>query len=68
MLLVPRDFDGPKASLSIVIWVPYLYSEVSITARPFFERMGFKVIKHQEVEVKGQHLTNYVMKKYLSRN
>ncbi|ENO8976109.1 GNAT family N-acetyltransferase [Vibrio parahaemolyticus] len=48
--------------------LPYLYSEVSITARPFFERMGFKVIKHQEVEVRGQHLTNYVMKKYLSRN
>lgn len=29
------------------------YSEVSITARPFYERFGFKVIQEQTVEVRG---------------
>lgn len=42
-----------------------LYSEVSITARPFYERMGFKVVKEQQVEMRGQVLTNFVMEKHL---
>ena len=40
-----------------------LHSEVSITARPFYEKFGFKVIKEQIVEVRGQKLRNYVMEK-----
>ncbi|WP_047043233.1 GNAT family N-acetyltransferase [Vibrio mexicanus] len=40
------------------------YSEVSITARPFFEHFGFKTIKEQKVEIRGQMLTNFVMEKY----
>jgi putative acetyltransferase len=39
------------------------YSHVSISAKPFFEYFGFKVIKSQQVEVRGQVLTNYVMEK-----
>ncbi|GLT16430.1 acetyltransferase [Vibrio zhanjiangensis] len=42
-----------------------LYSEVSITARPFYERMGFKVVREQQVEMRGQFLTNFVMEQYL---
>ncbi|PSV18865.1 GNAT family N-acetyltransferase [Photobacterium kishitanii] len=41
-----------------------LYSEVSITARPFYEYFGFKVVQAQEVEVRGQKLRNFVMEKY----
>lgn len=41
------------------------YSEVSITARPFYEHFGFKVVQAQEVEVRGQKLTNFVMEKYV---
>lgn len=37
------------------------YSHVSITARPFFEKMGFTVRKQQDINVRGQVLTNYVM-------
>lgn len=40
------------------------YSEVSITARPFFEYFGFEVVKHQEIEIRGQTLRNFIMKKY----
>ncbi|WP_394145628.1 GNAT family N-acetyltransferase [Vibrio atypicus] len=40
-----------------------LYSNVSITARPFYEKMGFEMIKEQEIEVRGAVLRNYVMVK-----
>ncbi len=40
------------------------YSEVSITARPFYERFGFKVIQEQTIEVRGQKLCNFVMEKF----
>ncbi|MEZ9146825.1 GNAT family N-acetyltransferase [Vibrio sp. 10N.286.52.C3] len=39
------------------------FSEVSITARPFYEHLGFKVVNEQEVEMRGVKLTNYVMEK-----
>ncbi|MFA0070915.1 GNAT family N-acetyltransferase, partial [Vibrio breoganii] len=39
------------------------FSEVSITARPFYEHFGFKVVNEQEVEMRGVKLTNYVMEK-----
>ncbi|MDE6005216.1 MAG: GNAT family N-acetyltransferase [Oscillospiraceae bacterium] len=35
----------------------------SITAKPFFEKRGFIVIKKQEVERKGIFLTNFLMEK-----
>ncbi|MBC5853361.1 GNAT family N-acetyltransferase [Vibrio metschnikovii] len=40
------------------------YSEVSITARPFYERFGFNVIQEQTIEVRGQKLCNFVMEKF----
>ena len=42
-----------------------LYGEVSITARPVFERHGFKVLTYQTVETNGQSLGNYRMEKLL---
>ena len=42
-----------------------LYSEVSITARPFFERRGFSVIAAQVVTARGQKFLNYRMEKFL---
>lgn len=40
-----------------------LMSDVSKTARPFFERMGFIVKTEQIVEIKGVEMTNYKMSK-----
>lgn len=37
----------------------------SITAKPFFEKHGYIVLKQQKVERNGQVLTNYFMEKYL---
>ncbi len=41
--------------------LPRLHAQVSKTAKPFFEYIGFQVINPQQVEVRGEMLTNYVM-------
>ncbi len=42
-----------------------LFTEASITARPFFEKRGFSLIAEQQVETRGQLLTNFRMQKIL---
>lgn len=39
---------------------------VSITARPFFLKQGYELVKQQEVEYNGQRFTNYAMKKQVA--
>lgn len=38
-------------------------THASITAKPFFEKRGYRVVKEQQVERSGVKLTNYVMEK-----
>ncbi len=45
--------------------IDHLYTEASITARPFFLRQGFTTIQAQEVTVRGCHFRNYTMAKNL---
>lgn len=45
--------------------ITILTTEASITAKHFFEKRGYKVIKEQQVERKGGVLTNYLMEKNL---
>ena len=40
-------------------------TDASITAKPFFEKRGFVVLKKQTVETRGQTLVNYKMEKTL---
>jgi putative acetyltransferase len=42
-----------------------LFTEASLTARPFFERRGFSVVAFQRLEKRGQLLTNFRMEKAL---
>jgi putative acetyltransferase len=42
-----------------------LDTDASITARPFFETHGFHVIRSQIVELRGQRLMNFRMRKRL---
>jgi putative acetyltransferase len=56
-----RTVEAQAAELSIV----RLFAEVSITARPFFERCGFSIVQQQIVVRQGIKLTNYVMEKRL---
>ena len=39
---------------------------ISITAKPFFQRMGFAVVKEQTVDCRGEIFTNFAMEKILS--
>lgn len=43
-----------------------LFTQASLTARPFFERRGFHSIRSQQVEIRGVKLRNDVMEKHLS--
>lgn len=43
-----------------------IFAEVSITARPFFEKHGFTIVEEQTVDLLGIKLTNYKMEKYLT--
>lgn len=42
-----------------------LYTEASITAKPFFLHKGFSVIREQQVERGGEVFINYAMEKFL---
>ncbi|AJC79539.1 GCN5-related N-acetyltransferase protein [Rhizobium etli bv. phaseoli str. IE4803] len=44
-----------------------IYTEASRTARPFFERRGFRVITKQTVEKRGQSLENFLMEKLYAK-
>lgn len=69
-----KDFQGQRVGTKILeqieltaknLEIPKLFVEASITAKPFFERRGFLVVKKQEVERRGQKLINFVMEKLL---
>lgn len=42
-----------------------VFTEASITARPFFERWGFRVVREQTVVRRGVELTKFAMEKPL---
>jgi putative acetyltransferase len=46
--------------------VARLFTEASITARPFFERQGFTLIAVQEVACRGALFVNYRMERLLT--
>lgn len=45
-----------------------LETDASITARPFFERHGFVVVRHQTPTVRGVAMTNFRMRRSLPRD
>ncbi len=42
-----------------------IFTEASVTAKPFFERRGFRIVREQIVVVRGVGMTNFVMEKDL---
>lgn len=49
--------------LENIVSVEKIVTHASITAKPFFEKRGYVVIKEQQVFRKGIALTNYIMEK-----
>lgn len=73
-LFVHKDFQRQKIASTIVeiieqrairLDMETIYTESSITARPFFEKMGYEVLVEQNKLHNGQRFINYVMKKNL---
>jgi putative acetyltransferase len=75
MMYVHPDFKGRGVANALMAKVEEaaaeqklgrLYTEASITAKPFFEKKGFRVIAPQTVHVRGQDLVNYRMEKFMT--
>lgn len=68
-LYVHKDYQGRGTAtlicdeLEAAFPVDKFTTHASVTARPFFEKRGYKVVKEQQVERSGILLTNYVMEK-----
>lgn len=68
-LYIHKDYQGMGIATAICdalekyIGKGSITTHASITARPFFEKRGYQVMKEQQVERQGIHLTNYVMEK-----
>lgn len=67
-LFVHTDYQGKGIATAICDQLEQFVEEnitthASITARTFFEKRGYKVVKEQQVERQGIFLTNYVMVK-----
>ena len=43
--------------------IKHYFSQVSITAKPFFEHFGFKVVEQKLLEVRGEELISFYMEK-----
>lgn len=73
-LFVHKDYQGKGVASLLVekllqeakkMGYSEIYTEASITARPFFMAKGFHVVKKQNKEHNGEFFINYVMKKDL---
>lgn len=68
-LYVHKDYQKKGVATAIcnalegAVDTAQITTHASITAKPFFEKRGYQVIKQQHVERGGMALINYVMKK-----
>ncbi|PIH06053.1 GNAT family N-acetyltransferase [Clostridium combesii] len=73
-LYVHKDHQGIGVATTIVSeleryaqenHISIVTTNASITAKPFFKKRGYEVVKEQFVERNGQFLKNFIMKKVL---
>ena len=65
-LFVHLDYQGKGIATAICNHLESavqanIVTHASITARPFFEKRGYNVVKEQQVERQGIFLTNFIM-------
>jgi putative acetyltransferase len=60
---IARALFDRVISWALTRGIRHLRSEVSITARPFFESIGFRVFRKQVVERRGVSLQNFWMER-----
>ena len=61
---VGRQIYQAIEAKAVELSLPRLFVEVSITAKPFFLRMGFSIVREQEVTCRGETFINYAMEKF----
>lgn len=72
-LYVHRDYQGRGIAAAICDELEKSSGKqeftvhASVTARPFFEKRGYRMKKEQKVERRGVYLTNYVMEKSVKK-
>ena len=67
-LYVHAEYQGKGIATAICDWLEQtatgrITTHASITARPFLEKRGYRVVREQQVERHGILLTNFVMEK-----
>lgn len=71
-LFVHKDWQGKGVATRLLVetekiareyGVQRIWAKVSITAKPFFEKHGYRIIKEQKAKANRLYLTNYVMEK-----
>ena len=63
-LYVHRDWQGRGVATALCdALTGARLTHASLTARPFFEKRGWHVVREQQVERRGVLLTNFVMEK-----
>ena len=76
LLFVHKDYQGQKIAFQLYQHIEVearrqnidrLTADVSKTAKPFFEKMGFTTVKEQEVILKDVAFINYKMTKAITR-
>jgi putative acetyltransferase len=74
LFFIHADYQGQRigsrlmADLEAIVRqvnCPRMYAEVSVTARPFFQRQGFSIVEEQRVERQGIEFQRYLMEKPL---
>lgn len=73
-MFVHKDWQGKGIATQLLseveriargFHVSEITSEVSLTAKPFFEKNGYEVVKNQKSKANKLELTNFVMRKTL---
>jgi len=73
-MFVHKDWQGKGVATQLLSEVEHIArqwgvaeitSEVSLTARPFFEKKGYEIVKMQKHRANKLELTNFVMRKLL---
>ncbi len=62
---IGRSLFGHLQHIAIQGQCRRLFTQSSITAKPFFESQGFVVLEHQRVSIRGEVLDNFKMEKLL---
>ena len=62
---VGRQIYQAIEAKAVELSISRLFTEASITAKLFFQRMGFSVVTEQEVTRRGETFINYAMEKLL---